>query len=65
MQIRIGRMWSGLARLSENRWFVGVRETTRTFFVDIGCAHLAVFWVNGAQIEDSNKTVGVLGWCIR
>ena len=56
-------MWKRLARLSNNMRFVGVRGTNTTFFVDIGWAKLALFWINGSQREDSNKAVGILDLC--
>ena len=37
--------------------------TTTTYFVDIGWTKLAVFWLNGAQREDLNKTVVAIGLC--
>ena len=63
LHISVGRMWSGLERLLEKRWFVGVRATTTISFVDIGREELAVFWINGSQREDSNKTIGAIVLC--
>ena len=63
VQISVVRMWSLLARLSKKMWFVAVRATTTTFFIDIGREKLAVFWINGPRREDSDKTLGVLGLC--
>ena len=63
VHISIVRVRIGLSRLSENRWFVGVRATNAIVFIDIGQTKLAMFWINGARREYLIKNGFVLGLC--
>ena len=59
----IGKMQSGLARLSGKQVVCRSQSDYHEFFIDIDQAKLAVFCLNGYQKDDSNKIMGLLDLC--